>query len=123
MITDATGYREFVETLAREHTEVVEHDPVMVAATVIRGVDRRVDPQNGYTVTFGTNEFAGPTLYPTDVVAHSEQRQQRVDALWKQTHPGSIHDRGVEVYAVYTMALDLLEAAVKTSNDAVQEGE
>lgn len=110
MPVDAREYRALVSTLVDEHADAIEADATHVASSAIAGIDRRVDPANGYVRTHGTSEHTEATLYPSDVVAHSEQPQPRVDRHYAdESGSGSVHDR-TEVYAIHTLALDLLDA-------------
>lgn len=105
-----TEYEMLVAELAERHPTAVEADPVAVANSMVYGVDATVDPDNGYTRTHGTEEFMTTTLYPTDVVAHSEQPLNVVDRFWGENHGHPILEESVDVFAIYTMALDLAGA-------------
>lgn len=103
------GYEMLVAELVTRHPTTVEADPVAVANSMVYGVEC-VDPDTGYTRTHGTEEFMSVTLYPADVVAHSEQPVDVVDRFWNENHGHSIVEESVDVYAIYTMALDLAGA-------------
>lgn len=118
MPVDAGEYAALVSTLAEEHPDEIAADATHVASSAIAGIDRRADPANGYVRTHGTSEYTEATLYPSDVVAHSEQPQPRVDRHYADgSGRGSVHDR-TEVYAIHTLALDLLDA-VRNRSDIV----
>lgn len=113
MPVDAVEYMHVVEKLVRDHPHAIEADATGVANTMVAGLDEHVDPSNGYVRTHGTREYLKPTLYPADVIAHSEQPQASVHDHWadgKERPHASIHDRPSAVYAIHTLALDLLDA-------------
>lgn len=109
MPVDAVEYGNVVAKLVRDHPHAIEADATGVANTMVAGLDRSVDPSNGYVRTHGTREYLRATMYPADVVAHSEQSQRAVQDRYEVQAGGSIHEQPTEVYAIHTLALDLLD--------------
>lgn len=109
MPVDAGEYDALVSRLVDEHPDAIAADATHVASSAVAGMDRDVDPANGYVRTHGTSEYTDATLYPSDVIAHSEQPQQRVDERYAERDRGTIHERPERVYAMHTLALDLLD--------------
>lgn len=108
---DRERYGDVVRQVAELLDEINERDEpldtVAVASSLVAGVDRSVEPENGYTRTHGTSVYAEITLYPTDVVAHSTVAQGDVQREYPKVVPRTAN---VEKYAIYTLAIDIDDA-------------
>lgn len=112
-LTSREEYLELLDDIIDEHDEWVDGDPIAVANGMIGSIER-IDDVRDYVRTYGNAQVDSRTLYPLDVITYSRQPVDEVER-YRREQTDRVDDPDLDVYAIYTMALDLQDRSIERS--------